>query len=329
MLVAMLGCDQTDNPTSPQIAQPGEEADLRETLADSAQEQAGPNAKFANENQITAAAIRVPDDYATIQAAVDAAKPGEKIVVKASGSPYNEVVWIGSHKSGIRIYAAGQVTLNGRFIVQANNVGIEYFSIKVEAISDGGIFPGHGIYVDAVSGVKISHNTVTGNDRGIFLHGSTNCLLKKNSWTGFSGIGIFLVNANKNAIIKNTSTENLRGIEIVNSHNNAIFDNDFSGNNHRGLDVNGSDNNNISHNECNHNAESGILVSPNANNNIIGPKNTANFNGQYGVILFPEASSNTVRKNDFHCNTLGDILDLGTGNTFIKNSTGPLPGGCP
>jgi parallel beta-helix repeat protein len=327
LLIMGLGCDKAKSPTPPEnltIAE--EQTALQDTSAQvtqlAAQEQ-------ATEESGTKRTIRVPDDYATIQAAVDAATPGDKIIVKASGSPYNEVVWIGSPKSGIWISAAGQVTLNGRFIVQANDVGIEHFSIQVEAISDGGIFPGHGIYVDAVSGVKISHNTITGNDRGIFLNGSTNCLLKRNSCTGFNGIGIFLVNANENAIVQNTSTENLRGIEIVNSHNNVIFDNDFSGNNHRGLDINGSDSNNISHNKCNHNAESGILVSPNADNNIIGPKNTANGNGQYGIILFPGSSNNTVKKNDIHCNTFGDILDFGTGNTFVKNSTGPLPGGCP
>jgi parallel beta-helix repeat protein len=320
-LIIWLGCEKAKSPTSPEnLNLAKNEAALADTLAEAtslaAQGQALQKAKRT---------IKVPDDYATIQAAVNAANPGDKIVVKASGSPYNEVVSFGSPKSDILISAAGQVTLNGRFIVQANNVGIEHFSIKVEAISDGGIFPGHGIYVDAVSGVKLNHNTITGNDRGIFLNGSTNCLLKKNACTGFSGIGIFLVNANENAIVKNTSTGNIRGIEIVNSNNNVIFDNDFSGNNHRGLDINGGDGNKISHNTCNHNAESGILVSPNADNNIIGPKNTANFNGQFGIFIFPGANNNTVIRSRFHCNASGDIRDLGTDTKLINNATGPLP----
>lgn len=36
--------------------------------------------------------VVVPDDYATVQAAVDAAAPGDKVCVKASGGPYREQV---------------------------------------------------------------------------------------------------------------------------------------------------------------------------------------------------------------------------------------------
>jgi hypothetical protein len=75
---------------------------------------------------------------------------------------------------------------------------------------------------------------------------------------------------------------------------------------------------------CNRNDE-GIAVSLNSNNNTFGPGNIANFNGHYGIILFPGISGNVVKKNDFHCNVIRDIFDLGTDTQFIKNSTGPLP----
>jgi len=319
-LIACLGCDQSKNPASPKdAALVGDEIAPQRADADdaelSAQEQNGP------ENQSAAATIKVPDDYPTIQAAVDAANAGDKIVVKASGSPYNENVFI--RKADLQITAKGSVTVNGSFLVQANGVKIDYFHVNV-LLPPGG--PDGGIDIGAVSGVKIRHNTITGNNRGIFLNGSTDCLIEKNTCTGLPADGILLYyNANGNTITKNTCTGNIEGINLVFSNNNEVSFNDCSTNRQSGIALNGS-NNKFKNNVCNRNG-TGITANPGAGSNSFGPGNTANFNVSYGIIL-ALANNNTVKKNNLHCNTVGDVLDFGTGNTFINNSTGPLPGGC-
>ncbi|MGH7597368.1 MAG: right-handed parallel beta-helix repeat-containing protein [bacterium] len=311
MLMVSFGCDKTKSPTQPEKSAIAEnEAELTDAAA-----------------KASRAVIRVPDDYATIQAAVDAANAGDKIVVKASGSPYNEVVF--ATKPDIEIAAKGSVTLNGNFGVGANNVKISHFNINVLVPPGPGL--DGGISVGAVSGVKISRNTITGNSRGIFLNGSTGCLVEKNTCSGlpfdFDAIVLYY-GANDNTITRNAFTGNGGGINLAFSHNNVVSGNDCSANQSRGIDIGGSNSNKIKNNICNRNGSSGIAVNS-GSNNIFGPGNTANFNQLYGIILFNDASNNTVKKNDSHCNSFGDILDFGTGNTFIKNSTGPLPGGCP
>ncbi|MGH7451617.1 MAG: right-handed parallel beta-helix repeat-containing protein [bacterium] len=312
MLVASLGCDKAKNPTAPE----------KSAIAENETELTDAAAKTSR------TAIKVPDDYATIQAAVDAANPGDKIVVKASGSPYNEIVTINSSKTGIHLTAHGAVTLNGRIAISADNVKIDHFKIiVVQPTSAGGIrvWDTSG---RTVSGVKISHNTITGNavqSRGIELYDVKNCLVTKNTCTGHQLNGIVMFYATDNTITRNTCTGNSQGLGLVFSDNNDISFNAFSSNSGRGIDVNnGSDGNKVKNNVCNRNDE-GITVSLNSNNNLFGPGNTANFNNRYGITLFPGISGNTVRKSDFHCNTSGDIFDLGTDTKFVKNSTGPLP----
>jgi parallel beta-helix repeat protein len=340
-LMIWLGCENAKSPTSPENLNPTEnEAALEDTLTEApspaSQDQSLQKAKRT---------IKVPGHYHTIQAAVDAANPGEKIVVNASGSPYNEVVFI--TKPDIQITANGAVTLNGNFAVAADGVKISHFNINVLVPPGPGL--DGGISIGAVSGVEISHNTITGVGRGIFLNGSTSCLIKKNTCTGVDfGIGLYF-NTNNNIITQNTCTGNASGISIIGSDNNKVIDNDCSSNRERGLEVtNGSDGNVIQNNVCNQNRDFGIVINYSDGNviknntcnqnrdfgiaitlgskqNKIGVGNTANFNGQNGVFLSGDTSNNTVTKNDFHCNAFGDIVDNGAGNTIVKNSTGPLP----
>jgi parallel beta-helix repeat protein len=266
----------------------------------------------------------VPDDYATIQAAVDAANPGDKIVVKASGSPYSEAVIVSALKPGVHITAQGPVVLNGYFYVFADNAKIDHFNINRVAPDGYG-----AIIVEGASNVEISHNTVTGNgtlfNGGIVLNvGSEGCLVKKNTCTN-NGFGI-TVFSSAHKIKDNICTSNGHGIYIALGDNNEVNGNNCSSNDFDGINVNNAaDGNKFKGNICNSNRNSGIAISTNSINNNFGPNNKANSNSQYGISLSSGANGNTVKKNDFHCNLLGDIRDLGVGNTFIKNSTGPLP----
>jgi len=109
------------------------------------------------------ATIEVPADYATIQAAVNAAGNGDTINVAAG--PYNENVSIfGTNKSNIVLEAQSGVTLNGGFIIYNNATGV---TIQGFTINRGGAVSGHcaslmgGICVGSGKGTKIIGNTFT------------------------------------------------------------------------------------------------------------------------------------------------------------------------
>jgi parallel beta-helix repeat protein len=307
-LIAWLGCDKAKNPAAPEKA--AIEQDETE-LADAA-------AKASR------AVIKVPDDYATIQAAVDAANPGTKIVVKASGSPYNEIVNI--NNTGIHLTTKGPVTLNGKFLVYANEVSIEGFIINIPSSNDA------GIVATNVSGVRIRKNRITGGGAngsilgmGIALYQSTGCSVKDNVVTAVNPIGIQLFEANGNLIQGNHCSENLFGIVIASGASNEVSGNNSSSNLRFGISLSQSSAGNvIKKNLCNRNGLVGVQLHESTNNQI-GPGNTANFNGNYGITLYSDTSNNSVKNNDAHCNNNDDILDFGTGNTLINNSTGPLP----
>ncbi len=270
--------------------------------------------------------IKVPDHYPTIQAAVDAANPGDNIQVRASGSPYNEVVTIPRSKTGIRVSAKGEVTLNGRFLVLADNVHIRNFRIFLNVPTSWG-----AIHFHSVSGGKATDNvlidtpaSVTG--RGVTLYRSTDCIVKNNSCTGFRLNGIGLFYSNRNTITRNVCTGSSSGIMVVSSDENLISKNNCSDNLSIGISLNNSsDHNQVRRNVCERNGYAGIhLVS---NYNTIGPNNKANQNSQFGILLGGDADFNVVRRNEFQCNGNRDILDLGelfnsADNQIFKNKTG-------
>ena len=68
-----------------------------------------------------ASSIHVPDDYATIQEAVDNAFPGDLILVL--GGDYVELVEV--HVEGITIRAVAGATLTGSFVISADRVSVE------------------------------------------------------------------------------------------------------------------------------------------------------------------------------------------------------------
>ena len=132
------------------------------------------------------ATIYVPDDYATIQAAVAAASSGDAIIVRAGTYTENIVV----NKGYLTITSeegAGVTT------IQAANPG------------------NHVIYVGNVNGVKISGFTI----RGATAEGKG---------------GISLERAGTSEIMGNILSQNWAGVGLLNSYNNKIHRNSFSGN---------------------------------------------------------------------------------------------------
>ncbi len=116
---------------------------------------------------------RVPQDYPTIQAAIDAAQPGDDIVV--SKGHYNELLSI---DKSVNLIGRGWPVIDGGSPKgNRNTISIFYLGDragKVEGfvITGGGTGSlGHGINIWD-SSPEIYNNRITGNHHGIGVHGS-------------------------------------------------------------------------------------------------------------------------------------------------------------
>ena len=158
---------------------------------------------------VFAADIRVPDDYPTIQAAIDAASPGDRVIV-AAGS-YWETLTINKAltlegESGAIIEAGG--TTGNAITVTADNVTIKGFTIEDAYV--------HGIYAANVSNLTIEDNTITSSGtHGVFVVNGTNVNLVHNVITGHTHYAAVLFWGGSNCTIKrNYVYDNIAGIAV-------------------------------------------------------------------------------------------------------------------
>jgi len=246
--------------------------------------------------------IMVPDDYPTIQEAINAANPRDTVSVR-NGTYYEHVVvnksisLIGENKENTIIDGSR----NGTVI----SVTADYVSISGLTIQNGYHIPHitYGIKVgeweDGCNNVTVHDNIISDNDMGIFLYYSSNSIVFDNLvFNNYRGIDTVL--SNDNHIEGNSLFNNEVGVVIgsdANSnmiHNNEIYNNSFCG-----IWVGWSTHNKIVGNMLSYNNEAGIRLDASNHTNIIG--NHLASNHRNGIVLFG-SNSNTV-----------------TGNTLIQN----------
>jgi parallel beta-helix repeat protein len=187
-------------------------------------------------------------DFTTIQGAVDAAAPGDKILVCAG--TYHERVLI--TKSELTLQAKGAP---GDVTVDADLIG-------------------NGILISGASGVTIEGFTVReGHDNDISLLAADGNTLRKNVLTAAVHDPINLVNSDDNLIEHNVSIDNLAanacGINLaVGSDGNTVRHN-LLVNNEWGIQIAGSADNVIFHNEARGNRGNGIRNVGNSSGTVI------------------------------------------------------------
>ena len=290
--------------------------------------------------------VVVPDDYATIQEAVDAVCDNGKVTVKTG--TYVETVFL--NKPGLFIKAVGDVTviggLDGSLLIAADDVKIHNFKVdNTNAINT------IGIGTIGYNGAEVKHNTIIGSGHiGISFFNSSNNSIVQNDVSGPMDVGIMLNSftfggtpSNNNKIANNTVSgmsdrvQEGQGIWLYgNCDNNKIQGNTvsaFYGIYLLSWDSEGvlynTDDNVLKNNTLKNNQIDGVFVALAADhapphigpaNNTIGPNNELNDNGRFGMFLSGASNQTHVFNNTALNNSTLDILNFSPTNTFKKNT---------
>ena len=236
-----------------------------------------------------------PNNYSTIQEAINAAVNGVMIFVYDESSPYHENVII--EKSIILVGEDPATTIiDGDGIgdvisVRADNATIQGFTIESSKYRSflGG----------AVDNISL-HNTVMITDNsGLYLSDSIDITVKENIISKNYN-GIFMQNCWNNSVMCNTLSFNENCILFENSDISTISDNYIGGGLiHRGIHLSSSHNNGIYGNNIGFTTHYAIGLSSSEDNTIWN--NYVHENVLYGVYLY-FSNENTIFRNNFILN---------------------------
>jgi len=164
--------------------------------------------------------IKVPQDYTTIQEAINQANPGDTIQV--SSGTYQETLFInktltliGEGKNNTFLEGYG----HGTTVIYANLTTVNISGFTIHNASNG-------ILLEGCNNSVIKENNVNCTDIGIWLLYSDNNTVSDNNVKDSWYFGILLCgHSSKNTIILNTIKENAYGLGITGEHNLIIHNN--------------------------------------------------------------------------------------------------------
>jgi len=197
--------------------------------------------------------IYVPDDYSTIQEAVDSYHPDHREGIFVRADIYSENIEIPEDIERVPLILKGEnvettvIDGNGTetvVLVERNNVTITGFTIQNSGEGRGD----SGIKLSGVKNCNVAKNIITNNRNGIYLQDSLKCAIYDNSITNNSHHGIELVSSNQNVMHDNDIAENDKGIYMRYSHYNVVRSNKIDKNN-EGITVLTTSSNSVYHND--------------------------------------------------------------------------------
>jgi parallel beta-helix repeat protein len=297
-----------------------------------------------------------PDNYTTIQVAIDDANDGDTVYVFDDSSPYYENVIInksinligedrnitvidGKGNGDVVYVSADFVTIRG-FTIQNSgsywnnyldiyDAGLElksnYNIICDNIIANNNFF---GVILDNSSyNVYISDNIITNNyATGIILaNSSNNNRIFSNSITNNDFGCRIVLSSNNNNLFKNNIKDNLvDGVVLVESSKNGVYKNIISNNGFCGLKLEFYNyNTTISYNIISNNGKCGLDIEYNNCNNTASENIILN-NGEEGIDLHHLCNNNLILQNTIKNNKIGiDIFNSNNNyiyrNNFINN----------
>jgi len=289
--------------------------------------------------------IYVPDDYPTIQSAVDNATAGDEIIVRNGTYKENIIVdkqlTIRSENGYKNCTIKAKKVSNHVFTVWSNSVSISGF--KVLGSEEAGIYLWDANYCniscnriyDNIYGIKVSrsHNNTfyvnnlghfwEGGYWGIWLKDSHNNTIFQNTIAEHHGIGIgiHMQHSNNNRVSNNVIKNNNYGFIIeASSNNNTIANNTVESNHHGGINFYSSYYNSIFHNNINSTYWDGIYLEESDCNRI-----KSNSFSNDGLFVF-YSYHNTIENNTVNGKPLiyledesDKVIDEETGEIILVN----------
>ena len=224
-----------------------------------------------------------PNNYTTIQGAINDSVDGDTVFVYDDSSPYYENIvidksidLIGENKNTTVIDAddsGGHV-----IILNANQVNLTGFTIQ----NHGGIPNAAGIFVSS------NNNNISGNNILYIPH--------------YGQEGIWLYHSSENIISENTINHHHYGIWLEDSYNNYISRNYIDDIWHWAIILGNSPNNIINGNIIVNNSD-GIYLRDSIKNNITGNEISNNNRGIKLKDQEDTSSNNVIFRNNFRGNT--------------------------
>jgi parallel beta-helix repeat protein len=270
--------------------------------------------------------IKVPRDFSTIQAAVNAASPGDTI--KVAAGVYNENVVIST--PGLRLKAREGAVIDGAGLT---GTGILVLGTAAQPVADVEVSGfevrdfQRGIVFQFTTGARIIANDVHDNNKspgppgnvdqatGIDLDTAKSSLVSENSIHNNGAAGI---------LIRTGSTDNVVQDNKI-FENGALLTANMSG---RGISVTGAgaNDNEIRSNKIFRNFGRGIIITrPAGTVPITGNlvfKNRVHENQRCGICIMGAAQDNMVLKNDATGNNLSGLAPCLTFNLFDNTPAG-------
>ncbi len=264
--------------------------------------------------------ITVPNDYPTIQQAINNALAGDTVYVKSG--MYNESLTItkslslvGENKDSTLVVGSG----NTACLIQHDNVTVSgftfrrpstmrwHYDIHLLNVKYCNVFENnlessfYGIWLVDASFNNVFNNTVAGNWHGIRLTSSDHNNISNNTVTNSHDWGISTEGSNYNLMLGNYIASNGGAGVVLDSGmpntNNLIAQNTITNNTNNGIEITSIDS---------------------SNNKIIG--NTITANGEtFGAAILLAWHSNLVMNNFIVGNQVGIRFDASQNNTIYQN----------
>lgn len=264
--------------------------------------------------------ITVPDDYPTIQQAINNALAGDTVYVKSGTYSENLIITkslslVGENKDSTIIVGSG----NTACLIQHDNVNVTgftfrrlstmrwHYNIHLLNVKHCNVFENnlessfYGIWLVDASFNNVFNNTAVGNWNGIHLTTSDYNNISNNTITNSHDWGISTEGSNYNLMLGNYIASNGGAGVVLDSGmpntNNLIAQNTITSNGHNGIEITAIDS---------------------INNKIIGNNITANGN-TFGVAILLAWDNNLVMNNYIVGNQAGIRFDASQNNTIYQN----------